>query len=141
MWEREAIIREITRNECSIDPVPCAGCAGRCGSGLLMSNPRRSKIRVRCPSELPLSPGDRVVLAVSARSVWRLSFRVYLLPLMYFLSGGMLARHVVDRFDVIPADIAVVMGSTLAFSLSIWRLKRSAAAARCDFGPIILRRL
>lgn len=121
--------------------VDCARCAqGRgCGGGLLgrLLGDRLHKVRA-ATRDLPVSPGDRVLIGLDEDAVLRAAAAVYLVPLLGALGGGVAGAAVVPGSE--PAAIAAAAAGLLAgLGWARGYSRRHETDAR--FHPVVLERL
>lgn len=96
MLEMRAIVLSISGEEAEISPVGGGGCGhcnseGGCGSGKLSQVFCSSKVRrfvVR--NQAGACVGDEVNVSLPDGVLWRSSWRMYVLPLLLMLGGGLL---------------------------------------------------
>ncbi|WP_435103772.1 SoxR reducing system RseC family protein [Arhodomonas sp. AD133] len=93
----------------------CDGCAVRsgCGTGALSSFLARGRRPLRIACDVPARVGDAVVLGIRERLLLTGSMVVYLLPLLWLLTGAMVGHILADRLGG-PPDAGAVPGGLLA---------------------------
>jgi sigma-E factor negative regulatory protein RseC len=126
MLEMRAIIIEVQGEEASVRPLSSGGCGhcdteGGCGSGALTklfcsNTPRQFKVN----NEIRARVGDEVQVSVPDGVLLRGAMKMYVLPLVLLLAGGIagvaLARDEAshDAYAVAGAVIGLVLGFILA---------------------------
>lgn len=121
--------------------VDCARCAeGRgCGGGLLgrLLGNRLHKVRA-VTRELPVSPGDRVLIGLDEDAVLRAAAAVYLAPLLGALGGGLAAAAGLPGSEA-AAVAAAAAGLLLGLGWAGRYSRRHATDPR--FQPVVLEKL
>ncbi|MDX1655042.1 MAG: SoxR reducing system RseC family protein [Candidatus Competibacteraceae bacterium] len=115
----------------------CGSCNARsvCGSAALARVLGQRRSRVRVLSDLPLKPGDRVLIGLQEGALVRGSLVVYLLPLAALLLGAILGR-------ALGGEGLSIAGGLLGLALGFGRLQGFGRAIGGDprFQPVVLRR-
>lgn len=144
MLEEEGIVRESRDGECWIEmrpPAACGGCAGRCGAGLMPRQKETPALKLSEPPGIALQPGDRVQVGIQEKSLLMISFKVYLIPLLCFLVGAMLASRVVALMNATPGDGAAMVGGVFGAAFYLWRTSRRRRRDDRGVAPVIVRRV
>ena len=114
----------------AVEPSGCGSCGGQgCSSRRIAELFQRKPRHFLVDCDLPLAPGDRVVVAIVGGSVLKSAMRAYGLPLALMLAGALLAQ------SMWPGDGPALMGMLLGGVLG-WLAVRGGRAAR----PVVLRR-
>lgn len=114
----------------AVEPSGCGTCGGQgCASRRLaqLFQPKPRNFLVDC--DLPLSPGDRVVVGIAHGSVLKSALRAYGLPLGLMLGGALVAQAVQ------PGDAFALAGLLLGGAAG-WLVARGGRTER----PVVLRR-
>lgn len=120
--------------------VGCARCAeGKgCGGGIIgkMMGDRLHRVRV-ATGDVPVTPGDQVVIGLREDAVMRAAVVVYLLPLVAALGAGILA------WSAVGGDLAAALGALAGLAGGLfWARRYSERHARdARFEPVILERV
>ena len=138
MLEQPAYVIECSEAGVWVEPATppgCTVCAGQgCASRQLVELFQHRPRRYRVESTLSLSVGDRVVVGLPEGSLLRSVFFLYGLPLIFILSGAVLAQL------LRPGDAAGVSGA-LVGGLIAWSLTFITRVGRgVHSRPEILRR-
>lgn len=91
------VIESCSRGQVQVKACASQGCgscslAGGCGQGLLSRWLLRRTPSLYLQTEIPLTPGDRVLLGINATKLNRAAMLQFLLPLMTLLAAAMLAE-------------------------------------------------
>jgi sigma-E factor negative regulatory protein RseC len=114
----------------AVEPTGCGTCAGQgCSSRRIAELFQRTPRQFLVDCDLPLSPGDRVVIGVAEGSVLSSALRAYGQPLALMLGGALLAQAIQPGDG--PALIGVLLGG-----MAGWLAVRGGRAPR----PVVLRR-
>jgi sigma-E factor negative regulatory protein RseC len=126
MLEIRAIVLHVQGENASVQPLSSGGCGhcdseGGCGSGTLTklfcsSKPRQFKVH----NEICAKVGDEVCVSIPDGVLLRGAMKMYVLPLILLLAGGLagvtLAGEVAvrDAYSVTGAGIGLLLGFVLA---------------------------
>lgn len=127
MLEMRAIVIQVEGDEASVQPVGTGGCGhcsseGGCGSGTLTklfcsSKPRHFKVSNKARARV----GDEVQVTIPDGALLRGAMKMYVLPLMLLLIGGIAGAGLAgdaspgrDAYAVTGAVIGLVLGFVLA---------------------------
>jgi sigma-E factor negative regulatory protein RseC len=140
MLEMRAIVVQVQGEEASVQPLGTGGCGhcdseGGCGSGTLTklfcsNKPRHFKVRNQARAKV----GDEVQVSLPDGVLLRGAARMYLLPLVLLLAGGIagvsLASEAAlrDAYAVAGAVIGLLLGFILA-RLAPFRVGQAVASS------------
>lgn len=127
MLEMRAIVIQVEGDEASVQPVGTGGCGhcsseGGCGSGTLTklfcsNKPRHFKVSNKARARV----GDEVQVTIPDGALLRGAMKMYVLPLMLLLIGGIAGAGLAgdaaagrDAYAVMGAVIGLVLGFVLA---------------------------
>ncbi len=138
MIEEEAYVAEVAAGRVWIEKnriSACSGCAQSCPSSLAGGLFGGKRVRLEVLSDLPLRPGDKVLVGISEDALARGSFWIYLLPLLALFVGAWLGK------SIGASDLASGVGGLLGLVLCFAGLKFSRLFERESFQPVILRKI
>jgi sigma-E factor negative regulatory protein RseC len=109
----------------------CPACdAGEgCGAGIFGRLLRRKPFELSLPDVGGASVGQAVTLGIPESLFLRLAFRLYGMPLLAGLAGGLICHQISEQFQAGPllADAATLAGIALSMGLVLaWRGRRDA---------------
>ena len=114
----------------AVESSGCGTCGGQgCSTRRIAELFRRDARSFQVASEIPLAPGEHVVIGIPDGSLLAGALRLYGLPLATMLLGALLAQ------SWMPGDGAALLGLLAGGGLG-YLLARSGQAAR----PVVLRR-
>ncbi len=138
MIEEEAYVAEVAEGRVWIEKnrtSACSGCAQSCPSSLAGGLFGEKRIRLQVSTNLPLQPGDKVLVGVSEDALARGSLWVYLLPLLGFFAGALLGKSIAG------SDLASGVGGLFGLILCFAGLKSVRLFERENFQPVILHKI
>ena len=100
----------------------CHSCVGQTSCSTLGAWKQRS-VQIRIDNRLHASVGDRVVVEVPDGWLIRIAFRLYGLPMLGFLGGGMLGLWLTGIFQFsseASSAVGGVAGAAMVYAL-LWR--------------------
>ena len=63
--------------------------------------------------------GDRILLKISSKSLWKISFILYMIPVIFLVSGAIVGQKIGEKyFPSLGPDLCSVLSSILACALS-----------------------
>ena len=143
MIEERAVVTETGRGYVWLDiqrRTACGGCeaGGGCGTATLAKLWSGKRLRVRALSELPLQPGDAVVVGMADGILLRGALLAYLLPVVLLLVGALLGRAAFAAAGEEPVVLSGLLGLGLGFLV----VRALARRFRDDprYQPAVLRR-
>ena len=107
------------------------GCASRRLGELFQLRPRQYAVT----SQLPVAPGDSVIVGIPDGIVLKTAFYLYGMPLGLIMTGALLFQA------WFPGDLGAVMGSLMGMSAAGLLIASSGRKHRADTQPVLLRRL
>jgi len=119
----------------------CGACSASdgCGTATLAKVWGERRMRVRAISNLPLRPGDAVIVGLAEGALVRGSLLVYLLPLALLLAGALLGQAAFAGAGEEPVILAGAVGLGLGFLVARVLSRRLRSDAR--FQPVVVRRV
>ncbi len=146
MLEMRAVVLSVRGDEAEISPLGsgCGHCSstGGCGSGKLSqmfcsSEPRSFLVRNQARAQV----GDEVSVALPDGVLLRSTWRIYGLPLLLMLGGGLIGASLAG--EVLGRDAAALIGSSLGLLAGFaWgKTSSSAQAPRSIVQSIISTRV
>lgn len=119
----------------------CGSChaSNGCGAATLAKVWSGRQVRTRAISDLPLRPGDEVVVGLADGVLLRGALLAYLLPLALMLTGALLGEA---AFSGAGEEPVILLGA-LGLGLGFLAVRVSSRRWRDDvrFQPVVLRRV
>lgn len=135
-WCGDGVVRvEAARNSA------CAQCSSRtsCSQGVLSqwSRGRKIELEVRNPDNLPLRPGQQVLIGLEEGGLMRASLLLYLLPLLMLVAGalGVSLLGGSEGMQILAAGLMLMAGFVLVRQLA----RNPAELSR--YQPVLLKTL
>jgi len=138
MIEEEAYVAEVSAGRVWLEKTrrsACSGCAEACPSALSGGLFGDQRVRLQVFSDLPLLPGDKVLVGIAEDALASGSFWIYLLPLFCLFAGALLGK------SVAASDLASALGGLAGLGLGFAGLKAVRLFEREGYQPVILRKL
>ncbi len=144
MIEEQAVVVEVGDGYAWVETQrrsACSACATSegCGTAVLAKAWGDRRARVRAISNLPLQPGDSVIVGLAEGALLGGSLLVYLLPLVLLLGGAILGQTVFTGAGDQPVMLSGAVGLGLGFLVARTWSRCWQDDAR--FQPVVLRRL
>lgn len=118
----------------------CGGCraSGGCGTATLAKIWNGTPMRVRALSDLPLRPGDEVIVGMADGVLLRGALLAYLLPLALLFAGAILGQAAFAS----AGEELVVLSGALGLGLGFLAVRVLSRRFRNDtrYQPVVLRR-
>lgn len=138
MIEEDAYVSEVAPGQVWVEKSrqsTCSGCQEACPSSLAGRAISEKSVRLAIQTDLPLSPGDKVVIGVSENALAKGSLFIYLLPLLVFFAGASLGKYLVG------SDLAAVFAGVCGLALCYTGFKALRLFDRKGYQPVILRKI
>lgn len=126
----------------AIERSACGGCAqGGCSTRVLAKMLPRRELEV--DSEMPLSPGDLVVVGIDEGALLKGSLMLYIFPLLSLFFGAALTQVLAQSLDSGSGEAWAVVGAAIGLfaSLLVLRLWLNTWGIAHVARPVVLRKL
>jgi len=137
MIQEDAYVAEVENGRVWVEKArksACSGCAEACPSSLASNVLSGKSVRLSVRTDLPLRPGDKIVIGLAEDSLAKGSVLIYLVPLVGFFTGAWLGKSIFES-DLVTA-LAGLGGLTLCYlGFKLVRLFDSEG-----YQPVILRK-
>ena len=143
MIEMRAIVIQLHGEEASVKPIGTGGCGhcdseGGCGSGTLTkvfcsNNARNFSVR----NEVGASVGDEVQISIPDGVLLRGAIKMYVLPLMLLLAGGIVGVSLAGSMAA-ARDAYAVAGAIMGLLLGFVFARFSPRAGRAVASSIVM---
>jgi positive regulator of sigma E activity len=138
MIEEEAFVAEVEEGAVWVvksRSSGCSGCSEPCPSSLSSRFFVEKQFRLRVSSNFPLQRGDKILLGIEDECLARVSFGIYLLPLLSFFLSAMAGVH------FFGSDMAGVLGGLSGLGLCLAGFKYFKLFERYNCHPVVLRKI
>lgn len=138
MIEEEAYVAEVTEGRVWIEKdqkSACSGCAQACPSAQISGLFAGQRVRLPVRSDLPLRPGDKVLVGIEEDALAKASLWIYLLPLAALLLGAWLGKSLAG------SDLASALAGLAGLALCYAGLKTVRLFEREGYQPVIIRKI
>lgn len=120
----------------------CSSCSAQsgCGTASLSRWFGRKSHEVRARNPINARPGEDVVVGISESALVKTALRLYLMPLLALLAGGLIGESLAAAWG--GGDGVVALSALGAFTATLWWLRRRMAhlASVDEYQAVILRR-
>jgi positive regulator of sigma E activity len=115
----------------------CDACKCRSACGTLGGN---ETMEAEALNAVNAHPGDRVILKLPSKSLWKISFVFYMLPVFSLIAGVIAGMKLAAHYSLEPELGALILG-TLGCVLSIFLIKLFARRVRKnrEYSPVVIR--
>lgn len=129
IWQNKALVRAQRTSSCE-------GCHHRGACGVLS----QEKMLVEVVNEAQAKPGDRVEISLPEKSLLKISFLVYFLPIAALIIGALAGNASAEAFGLSSTMGAIVAGG-LGMGISFYALIRMDRAAwrKTAYSPRLTR--
>ena len=116
-------------------PSACSACSEACPSALASDFFGGTRFRLQLDSNLALHPGDKVLLGISDDCLTRVSFGIYLLPLLFFFLGALAGEY------LFSSDLAGILGGMSGLTLCFASFRSLGLFDRENCQAVILHKI
>lgn len=99
----------------------CDGCSAR---GSCHASSSSSEMEVKALNEIGAKTGDRIVLSIATGSMLKVTFLLYLFPILLLILGAVVGQGLASHFDLNPSALAAILG--LSFFSTAFLLVKAA---------------
>lgn len=138
MIEEEAYVAEVSGGRVWLEKhrkSGCSGCAQPCPSSTFSGLLNDRRLRFEVASDLPLRPGDKVLVGIAEDALASASLWIYLLPLLCLFGGAALGKFFAG------SDLVSALGGLGGLALCYAALKAVRLFDRQGYQPVILRKI
>lgn len=138
MIEEEAYVAEVGEGRVWVEKTrqsACSSCAESCPSALAGGLFGGKPVRLQVSSDLPLRPGDKVLIGIAEDTLAKGAFWIYLLPLLCLFAGALLGKSITG------SDSASALAGLAGLGLSYAGLKAFRLFDRAGYDPVVLRKI
>lgn len=145
MIEERAVVRAVQGNLVKLEgyqKLACGGCAQKssCGTSVLGRFMGNKEVGLAVQSDLPLSPGDQVLIGIEESAMLWGALSVYILPLLMLLLFGVMGNQLAESFAIKQTELVSLFFAVTGFALTFFLLKKGwIGATRLE--PVIIRKL
>jgi sigma-E factor negative regulatory protein RseC len=115
----------------------CEGCSARKGCHITADG---QDMEVRAANDIGARVGDRVLVGIASASVLKISFLLYMFPVLLMIAGAAIGQQVAAALGMqgsVPAALGGVACFAVAFG--VIRIRSRRLAARKEYQPRIVR--
>ena len=125
----------------------CTACASGqgCGAGIFGKLWRRKPVLFTIENSISARPGQSVMVGIAERTFLRLVARLYFVPLLAALVGGIAGQWLVgltrfaSKAGPLAADLGALLGATVLCGLALWFLRHGPGPRTADVEVKLLR--
>jgi len=97
-------------------------------------------MEVTAINEAKAKSGDTVVIAFETGSLLKLSFFLYIFPILCLLAGALLGQHMAPSFPYDPSFISIFMGFLFFFiAFGLIKMSEKRLSGKKQYQPKIIR--
>jgi sigma-E factor negative regulatory protein RseC len=144
MIEELAVVVKIENHQVWVESgqnSACGGCQQKasCTSNALDSVLKKKSVPV--DSDIQLTTGDQVMVAIDENLLLRASLLLYLLPLIALFTGAGIADWLLD--NSLYADLWIAGSALLSFLFSLWLINKAQSLLILNYyaRPVVVRKV
>jgi sigma-E factor negative regulatory protein RseC len=144
MIEELAVVVKIENHQVWVESgqnSACGGCQQKssCSSNALDSVLKKKSVPV--DSDIQLTTGDQVMVAIDENLLLRASLLLYLLPLIALFTGAGIADWLLD--NSLYADLWIAGSALLSFLFSLWLINKAQSLLILNYyaRPVVVRKV
>ena len=113
----------------------CAGCASRHSC-----DAKGDDMEVEVVNQIGAKEGDRVVIHLEARSFLKVTFMMYLFPILCLIGGALLGERIAAAMGQDPTNLSVILCFTcFLLSVVVIKIKGKKMGEQESYRPKIIR--
>ena len=91
----------------------CQGCSARGSCHSLGSS---NEMEVKAVNKAGAKVGDRIVLSVEASSLLKVTFMLYVFPILLMIVGAVIGQEIATYFNINPSALSAFLGFSFFFA-------------------------
>ena len=115
----------------------CEGCTSRSSCNIAEGG---QEMEVEAINEAGAKVGDQIVISIASTALLKVSFMLYIFPIILMLFGAILGQSIAPRFHLNPSALSAAIGIG-SFVIAFWviRIKSNKLAQKSEYRPRIVR--
>jgi len=115
----------------------CAGCSAR---GSCHSHGGSDEMEVKAINEAGARVGDRIVLSFETASLLKVTFLLYVFPILLLIIGAAMGQELAPYIDFNPSGFSAIMGFSFFFAaVLIIKSKANKLAKKNEYRPKVIK--
>ena len=115
----------------------CKGCSAR---GSCHSAGSSNEMEVKAINEAGAKVGDRIVLSLESSSLLKVTFLLYVFPILLLIIGAVIGQEIAPYLDLYPSGFSAIMGfSFFVAAVLIIKSKANKLAEKNEYRPKVIK--
>ena len=115
----------------------CKGCTARGSCHSLGSN---DEMEVKALNVVGAKVGDQIVLNLETSSLLKVTFLLYVFPILLLIVGAAIGQEIAPVFEVNPSGLSVILGFSFFFAaILIIKKKANKLSEKNEYRPKIIK--
>jgi len=137
--ENGIVIRTDSR-EAWVKTVKSGSCEGCTARGACHSLSDSGEVEVNAINEVGAKVGDRIVLNFETSSLLKVTFLLYVFPILLLIIGAAIGQETAPYFNVNPSGFSAIIGFSFFFAaVLVIKFKANKMAKKNEYRPKIIR--
>ena len=140
MFTEEGIITGTNRSMAWVKTVRSKACESCDACDSCESNDKSKEQIVQVSNTINACEGDRVVIGFKTAPLLKLTFMLYIFPIILLIAGAAIGQSLAPRFEADPSVASLLAGLTcFALSFAIIRRISNTLSNNKEFKPFLIR--
>jgi sigma-E factor negative regulatory protein RseC len=140
MAKERGIVTKVTDRTAWVKTSRTSACEGCTSRGSCHIAEGGKEMEVEAFNEVGAKVGDRIEISIASSSLLKVSFLLYVFPIILMLFGAIVGQSLAPRFDLNPSALSAAVGIG-SFVIAFWiiRIKSNKLAQKEEYRPRIIR--
>ena len=140
MATEHGIVTRIDSREAWVKTVKSGSCEGCSARGSCHSLSDSGEVEVNAINEVGAKVGDRIVLNFETSSLLKVTFLLYVFPILLLIIGAAIGQETAPYFNVNPSGFSAIIGFSFFFAaVLVIKFKANKMAKKNEYRPKIIR--
>jgi sigma-E factor negative regulatory protein RseC len=136
----EGVVIRTDSNSAWVKTVRSRACEGCSAKGSCHASAGSSEMEVKAFNEIGAKTGDRILLRIETGSMLKVTFLIYVFPILLLIIGAAIGWETASYFDFNPSALAAILGfSFFAAALMLIKVAGNKLAQKNEYRPKIAK--
>ena len=140
MAREEGIVIKTSAASAVVKTVKSGACQGCSSRGACHSMGENDEMEVDAVNAAGAKVGDRIVLNLDTGPLLKVTFLLYVFPIILLIIGAAIGQRIATMLDMDPSGLSVLVGFTFLFAAVLFiKIKANNLAKRDKYRPTIIK--
>ena len=140
MATEQGVVIKIDSNAAWVKTVKSSACKGCSARGSCHSLGSSNETEVKVLNEVGAKEGDRIILSFETASLLKVTFLLYVFPILLLIAGAAIGMELAPYFDFNPSALSAIMGFSFFFAaMLLIKTTGNKLAKKKEYRPKIIK--